>query len=161
MKNVAAFPLAMLLSTAAQAEEYTLSVVAGIFSRCDHLGWNYCMGRRPDRDARQSGQQYCEQLRSAGQTGICSGRWRSQAQPGQRRDNDSLHQRVPLRRQICRHAQGILKDGNYPGSALITVTNFARPGIEIEIQAVGVIGDSCSNDNPCSAEAKAKKGQNR
>jgi hypothetical protein len=44
---------------------------------------------------------------------------------------------------------------------LITVTNFARPGIEIEIQAVGVIGDSCSNDNPCSAEAKAKKAQNR
>src|SRR6201993_4446059 len=34
------------------------------------------------------------------------------------------------------------KDGNYPGSALITVTNFARPGIEIEIQAVGVIGDA-------------------
>jgi 2-iminobutanoate/2-iminopropanoate deaminase len=53
------------------------------------------------------------------------------------------------------------KNGNYPGSALITVTNFARPGIEIEIQAVGVIGDTCSNDNPCSAEAKAKKGQNR
>ena len=49
------------------------------------------------------------------------------------------------------------KDGNYPGSALITVTNFARPGIEIEIQAVGVIGDACSKDNPCSAEAKVKK----
>jgi 2-iminobutanoate/2-iminopropanoate deaminase len=32
-------------------------------------------------------------------------------------------------------------DGNYPGSALITVTNFARPGMEIEIQAVAVIGD--------------------
>ena len=48
------------------------------------------------------------------------------------------------------------KNGNYPGSALITVTNFARPGIEIEIQAVGVIGDSCSSENPCSAEAKAK-----
>jgi 2-iminobutanoate/2-iminopropanoate deaminase len=48
------------------------------------------------------------------------------------------------------------KNGNYPGSALITVTNFARPGIEIEVQAIGVIGDSCSNDNPCSAEGKAK-----
>ena len=48
------------------------------------------------------------------------------------------------------------KNGDYPGSALITVTNFARPGIEIEIQAVGVIGDSCSSDHPCSAEAKAK-----
>lgn len=49
------------------------------------------------------------------------------------------------------------KNGNYPGSALITVTNFARPGIEIEIQAVGVIGDRCSGDNPCSAEGQAKK----
>jgi 2-iminobutanoate/2-iminopropanoate deaminase len=51
------------------------------------------------------------------------------------------------------------KNGNYPGSALITVTNFARPGIEIEIQAVGVVGDTCSTDNPCSAEGKAKKAQ--
>lgn len=32
-------------------------------------------------------------------------------------------------------------DGNYPASALITVANFARPGMEIEIQAVAVIGD--------------------
>ena len=30
--------------------------------------------------------------------------------------------------------------GNFPASALITVTNFARPGIEIEIQAIGVVG---------------------
>ena len=52
-------------------------------------------------------------------------------------------------------------NGNYPGSALITVTNFARPGIEIEIQAVGVVGDTCSSDNPCSAEGKAKKAQNK
>jgi enamine deaminase RidA (YjgF/YER057c/UK114 family) len=53
------------------------------------------------------------------------------------------------------------RNGNYPGSALITVTNFARPGIEIEIQAVGVIGDSCSGENPCSAEGKNRKGQGR
>lgn len=51
----------------------------------------------------------------------------------------------------------MFRNGNYPGSALITVTNFARPGIEIEIQAVGVIGDRCSSDNPCSAEGRAKK----
>ena len=51
----------------------------------------------------------------------------------------------------------MFQNGNYPGSALITVTNFARPGIEIEIQAIGVIGDRCSTDNPCSAEAQAKK----
>jgi 2-iminobutanoate/2-iminopropanoate deaminase len=30
--------------------------------------------------------------------------------------------------------------GNFPASALITVTNFARPGMEIEIQAIGVVG---------------------
>ena len=48
-------------------------------------------------------------------------------------------------------------NGNYPGSALITVTNFARPGIEIEIQAVGVVGDHCSNEQPCSAEGQAKQ----
>ena len=51
----------------------------------------------------------------------------------------------------------MFQNGNYPGSALITVTNFARPGIEIEIQAVGVIGDRCSSDSPCSAEGQAKK----
>jgi 2-iminobutanoate/2-iminopropanoate deaminase len=53
------------------------------------------------------------------------------------------------------------KNGNYPGSALITVTNFARPGIEIEIQAVGVIGDTCSNDHPCSPEGKARAAQTK
>jgi 2-iminobutanoate/2-iminopropanoate deaminase len=51
----------------------------------------------------------------------------------------------------------MFQNGNYPGSALITITNFARPGIEIEIQAVGVIGDSCSSEKPCSAERRAKK----
>ena len=29
------------------------------------------------------------------------------------------------------------RNGNYPGSALITVTNFARPGIEIESRPSG------------------------
>lgn len=51
----------------------------------------------------------------------------------------------------------MFQNGNYPGSALVTVTNFARPGIEIEIQAIGVIGDRCSTENPCSAEGQAKK----
>ncbi len=46
--------------------------------------------------------------------------------------------------------KGFFQNGNYPGSALITVTNFARPGIEIEVQAVGVIGDECSAENRCS-----------
>jgi enamine deaminase RidA (YjgF/YER057c/UK114 family) len=30
-------------------------------------------------------------------------------------------------------------DGKFPGSALITVSNFARPGMEIEIQAIAVV----------------------
>ena len=33
-------------------------------------------------------------------------------------------------------------DGRFPASALITVTNFARPGMEIEIQGIGVVGDT-------------------
>ena len=41
-------------------------------------------------------------------------------------------------------------DGNFPGSALITVTGLARPGMMIEIQGIGVIGDNCSNEKPCS-----------
>ena len=40
--------------------------------------------------------------------------------------------------------------GNYPASALITVTALARPGIELEIQGVAVIGDECSDAKPCS-----------
>ncbi len=44
----------------------------------------------------------------------------------------------------------IFPDGNYPGSALITVSNFAVPGMLIEIQGVAVIGDRCSNENRCS-----------
>ena len=35
----------------------------------------------------------------------------------------------------------LFPDGNFPASALITVANLARPGMEIEIQGVAVIGD--------------------
>ena len=42
-------------------------------------------------------------------------------------------------------------DGNFPGSALITVTNFARPGMEIEIQGIAVVGDKCTNGS-CSTK---------
>ncbi len=38
--------------------------------------------------------------------------------------------------------QEVFSDGNFPGSALITVSNFARPGIEIEIQGIAVIADT-------------------
>lgn len=36
-------------------------------------------------------------------------------------------------------------DGNYPGSALITISNLARPGMLIEVQGIAVIGDTCAN----------------
>jgi enamine deaminase RidA (YjgF/YER057c/UK114 family) len=45
---------------------------------------------------------------------------------------------VQIRREL-------FPDGNFPASALITVTNFARPGMEIEIQGIAVIGDKCTN----------------
>jgi len=41
-------------------------------------------------------------------------------------------------------------DGNFPASALITVAGLARPGMLIEIQGIGVIGDACSREKPCS-----------
>lgn len=35
---------------------------------------------------------------------------------------------------------GFFPDGNYPASALITISHLARPGMLIEIQGVAVIG---------------------
>jgi enamine deaminase RidA (YjgF/YER057c/UK114 family) len=50
----------------------------------------------------------------------------------------------------------IFPDGNYPGSALITVSNFAVPGMLIEIQGIAVIGDRCSNPDPCTPQWPAR-----
>jgi 2-iminobutanoate/2-iminopropanoate deaminase len=36
--------------------------------------------------------------------------------------------------------RSVFANGNYPASALITVSHFARPGMLIEIQGVAVIG---------------------
>ncbi|MEN3378191.1 MAG: 2-iminobutanoate/2-iminopropanoate deaminase [Hyphomicrobiales bacterium] len=41
-------------------------------------------------------------------------------------------------------------DGNFPASALITVSALARPGMLIEIQGIGMVGDACSNEKPCT-----------
>jgi 2-iminobutanoate/2-iminopropanoate deaminase len=49
---------------------------------------------------------------------------------------------VQIRREL-------FPEGNFPASALITVTNFARPGMEIEIQGIAVIGDT--HGRPSSA----------
>ena len=40
-------------------------------------------------------------------------------------------------------------DGKWPGSTMITVSNFAQPGMLVEIAGIAVIGDRCSNSNPC------------
>jgi 2-iminobutanoate/2-iminopropanoate deaminase len=50
----------------------------------------------------------------------------------------------------------IFANGNYPGSALITVSNFAVAGMLIEVQGVAVIGDRCSNPDPCSPQWPAR-----
>jgi enamine deaminase RidA (YjgF/YER057c/UK114 family) len=50
----------------------------------------------------------------------------------------------------------IFPDGNYPGSALITVSNLAVPGMLIEIQGIAVIGDRCSKENSCLPQWPAR-----
>ena len=44
----------------------------------------------------------------------------------------------------------VFPDGNYPASALITVSGFAALGMMLEIQGIAVIGDKCSKDSPCA-----------
>ena len=43
--------------------------------------------------------------------------------------------------QFVKLRHDMFPDGKFPGSALITVSNFAQPGILIEIQSVAVIPD--------------------
>jgi enamine deaminase RidA (YjgF/YER057c/UK114 family) len=33
----------------------------------------------------------------------------------------------------------LFSDGRFPASTLLTISNFARPGMEIEIQAIAVV----------------------
>ena len=44
----------------------------------------------------------------------------------------------------------------FPGSALITVSNFAVPGMLIEVQGVAVIGDRCSRESSCLPQWPAR-----
>src|SRR3981189_1302241 len=46
--------------------------------------------------------------------------------------------------------KGFFPDGNYPASAMISVSHFARPGILIEIQGGGVIGGWSLKEHPPS-----------
>ena len=162
MKPVATFLLAMVLSTAAQAAEYmektpfqlsrafspgvsggTIVWVAGQTATQDTQGSN--IANNFDAQVKQVFSQIDGVLKRAG--GSLDNVVTMTVFIKESRYGDKF---VEMRKDY-------FKDGNYPRSALITVTNFARPGIEIEIQAVGVIGDACSKDNPCSAEAKVKK----
>ena len=43
--------------------------------------------------------------------------------------------------QFVKMRREMFPDGKFPASALITVSNFAQPGILIEIQGVAVIGE--------------------
>jgi enamine deaminase RidA (YjgF/YER057c/UK114 family) len=41
-------------------------------------------------------------------------------------------------------------DGNYPTSTQIAVSHLAVPGMQLEIQAIAVVGDKCSSEHhPC------------
>jgi 2-iminobutanoate/2-iminopropanoate deaminase len=167
MKNVAALSLAMLLSTAAQAAEYmektpfqlSRAFSPGVITSGGIIVWVAGQTATQDSQGNNIANNFEAQVKQVF----------AQVDGVLKRAGGSLDNVVTMTVFIKESRYGdrfvdmrkeYFKDGNYPGSALITVTNFARPGIEIEIQAVGVIGDSCSNDNPCSAEAKAKKAQN-
>lgn len=168
MKNVAVLSLAILLSTAAQAAEYmektpfqlSRAFSPGVITSGGAIVWVAGQTATQDNQGNNIANNFEAQVKQLF----------SQIDSVLKRAGGSLDNVVTMTVFIKESRYGdrfvdlrkeYFKDGNYPGSALITVTNFARPGIEIEIQAVGVIGDSCSNDNPCSAEAKAKKAQNR
>jgi len=43
--------------------------------------------------------------------------------------------------KLVKIRHGMFPDGKFPGSALITVSNFASPGVLIEIQGIAVIAD--------------------
>jgi 2-iminobutanoate/2-iminopropanoate deaminase len=43
----------------------------------------------------------------------------------------------------------VFKSGNFPASVLMTIPNFGRNGIEVEIAVTAVIGDHCSAANSC------------
>ncbi|MCX4162574.1 MULTISPECIES: RidA family protein [Paraburkholderia] len=49
----------------------------------------------------------------------------------------------------------VFKDGPYPGSALLTISNFARPGIVVEVQGIAVIKDEL-NRPPAKLPAQQK-----
>ena len=55
-------------------------------------------------------------------------------------DDDRFHHRPTAGRPFIEMRKGFFPNGRFPASALITVSNFAKPGMLIEIQGVAVIG---------------------
>lgn len=43
----------------------------------------------------------------------------------------------------------VFPDGNYPASQALTISNFAIPGMKLEIQGMAVLDDECSVARPC------------
>jgi enamine deaminase RidA (YjgF/YER057c/UK114 family) len=168
MNRAVMFLLAMLLSTAAQAAEYmektplqlSRAFSPGVITSGGTIVWVAGQTATQDNQGNNIANNFEAQVNQVF----------SQIDGVLKRAGGSLDNVVSMTVFIKESRYGdkfvemrknFFKDGNYPGSALITVTNFARPGIEIEVQAVGVVGDSCSQDSPCSAEARVKKTQNK
>ncbi len=61
----------------------------------------------------------------------------------------TVYLRDPRNGPIISRIRRELLGSENPPSAMITVSNFAVPGMEIEIQAIAVIGDECSRAKPC------------
>jgi enamine deaminase RidA (YjgF/YER057c/UK114 family) len=164
MNPAATFLLAVLLSTAAQAAEYmektpfqlSRAFSPGVITSGGTIVWVAGQTATQDSQGNNIANNFEAQVKQVF----------AQIDGVLKRAGGSLDNVVTMTAFIKESRYGdkfvemrkdYFKDGNYPGSALITVTNFARPGIEIEIQSIGVIGDACSKDNPCSTEAKLKK----
>ena len=101
------------------------------------------MARRPDRHARRAGERYLGNFAAQVRAIFAS------IDKTLQRAGGSLANMVTMTVFINdpRHGDafvnmraGFFPDGNYPASALITVSNFARLGMLIEIQGVAVIG---------------------
>jgi 2-iminobutanoate/2-iminopropanoate deaminase len=147
MNRPATFLLAMLLSTAAQAAEYmektpfqlSRAFSPGVITSGGTIVWVAGQTATQDSQGNNIANNFEAQVKQVF----------AQVDGVLKRAGGSLDNVVTMTVFIKESRYGdkfvemrkdFFKDGNYPGSALITVTNFARPGIEIEIQAVGVIG---------------------
>jgi len=164
MNRVAAFVIAMLFGTAAGAAEYmektpfqlSRAFSPGVITSGGTIVWVAGQTATQDNQGNNIANNFEAQVKQVF----------AQVDSVLKRAGGSLDNVVTMTVFIKESRYGdrfvemrkdLFKDGNYPGSALITVTNFARPGIEIEVQAVGVIGDACSADIRAQPKPRPKK----